>query len=318
MNRLLTITSLLSLSIYVSAQTTDTSPSDTSYWKSGGLSALTFSQVSLTNWAAGGQNSAAINFNFGWFADYNRDRTKWENSLDIAYGLIKQGTGDFDKSDDKLNIVTKYGYQINTDNEKWYLSALLDFKTQFDKGFDPADDQTLISDFMAPGYLIIGTGVDYYPNEFLSFTYIPVTGKFTFVGVQELADNGDYGVDPAVFDEATGAKLQDGKNSRAELGSFFRARYAKKNFESRLELFTNYVEDFGNIDVNWQNSLVVNLTKVLSANFYTQLLYDDDIKVGADDNGDGTIDELTEFKPRVQFKSVIGVGLSYQFGATRE
>lgn len=291
---------------------------DTTYWQVGGLSSLTFSQVSLTNWAAGGQNSAAVNFNYSMFADYNKDRTKWENSLDIAYGLIKQGTKDFDKSDDKVNLVTKYGYQINTNSTKWFLSALLDFRTQFDKGFDPEDDQTLISDFMAPGYLVIGTGVDFYPSEFLSLSYTPVTGKFTFVNVQELADRGDYGVDPAVLDADGVTIITPGKNSRAELGSFFRAKYQKKNFESRLELFSNYIENFGNIDVNWQNALVVNLTKVLSANFFTQLLYDDDIKVGADDNGDGMIDEATELKPRVQFKSVIGVGLSYQFGDTKE
>lgn len=291
---------------------------DTLYWKVGGISTLTFSQVSLTNWAAGGENSAAVNFNFGAFADYNRNRTKWENSLNISYGLIKQGNNSFEKSDDQLNIVTKYGYRIKKENERWYFSALLDFKTQFDEGFDPEDGTTLISDFMAPGYLIIGTGVDYYPNEFLSFSYIPVTGKFTFVNVQRLADNGDYGVDPATFD-VNGNKLTDGKNSRAELGSFFRAKYLKGNFESRLELFTNYVENFGTIDVNSQNGLVVQLTKVLSSNFFTQLIYDEDILIGADDNGDGQILEADgEFKSRVQFKSVIGIGLTYQFGTKKE
>ncbi len=310
--KLFTVTCLLA-TLQIFAQSTDTT-----YWTSGGLGALTFSQVSLTNWAAGGQNSAAINSNFSIYADRKKGRGKWENTLDLAYGLIKQGTGDFDKSDDKLNLVTKYGYRIKRDEERWFFSGLLDFRTQFDEGFDPEDDMTLISDFMAPGYLVVGTGVDYYPNEFLSFSYTPFTGKFTFVQVQELADRGDYGVDPATFDEVTGEKLTDGKNTRAEVGSFFRARYVKKNFESRLELFTNYVEDFGNIDVSWQNSLVVQLTKVLSTNFFTQLLYDDDIKVGADDNGDGVIDEATELKPRTQFKSVIGVGLSYQFGTKKE
>lgn len=313
MKRTLLGSTLLVAALFASAQATDTT-----YWKSGGGAALTFSSVSLTNWAAGGQNSAAVNFNFGTFADYNKGRSKWENSLDFAYGLIKQGTGDFDKSNDNLNIVTKYGYQINNDNSKWFFSALLDFKTQIDKGFDPADDQTLISDIMAPGYLVVGTGIDYYPSEVLSFSLIPVTGKFTFVGVQELADNGDYGVDAAIRDDF-GNIITPGKNSRAELGMFFRTKYKVENFESRLELFSNYLENFGNMDVNWQNSLVVNLTKVISANFYTQLLYDDDIKIGADDNGDGEILEVDgEFKSRVQFKSVIGVGLAYNFGSKKE
>ncbi len=316
MTKKLITTLSLFLTTYSLLQAQDT---DTTYWKLGGLSTLTFSQVSLTNWAAGGQNSAALNFNFGAFADYNKGRSKWENSLNVAYGLIRQADADFEKSDDLINIVTKYGYQINNANNKWFFSALLDFRTQFAKGFDPEDNTTLISDFMAPGYLVIGTGVDFYPNEYLSFSYIPITGKFTFVRVQELADNGDYGVDPAVFDTDGVTILEPGKNSRAELGSFFRAKYLRGNFESRLELFTNYIENFGDIDVNWQNALVIQVTKVLSTNFFTQLIYDKDILIGADDNGDGQILEADgEFKDRVQFKNVIGVGLTYQFGHKKE
>lgn len=306
--------STLLLPTFLFAQTPDTT-----YWQVGGVSALTFSQVSLTNWAAGGQNSAAVNFHYGMFADKEKGRFKWHNSLNVAYGLIKQDDNDFEKSDDKIDLHTKVGYQITNNNEKWFFSALLDFKTQFAKGFDPEDNTTVISDFMAPGYLVIGTGIDYHPGDFLTFSYIPVTGKFTFVNVQALADNGDYGVDPAVFDTDGVTVITPGKNSRAELGSFFRAKYHKGGFESRLELFTNYIEEFGTIDVNWQNALVIQLTKVLSTNFFTQLIYDNDIKIGADDNGDGEILEADgEFKDRVQFKSVIGVGLAYQFGAKRE
>ena len=306
---------LLAFTIF--SQNPDTTSADTTYWRYGGINSLTFSQVSLTNWAAGGQNSASINANVSLFANRTKGRGKWENALDIAYGLIKQGNTDFDKSDDKINIVTKYGYRVRNENAKWFFSGLLDFRTQFDKGFDPEDDSTLISDFMAPGYLVLALGVTFDPNDKLSFSYQPVTGKFTFVNVQTLADNGDYGVKPAVRDDE-GNIIVPGRNFRAEFGSFFRAKYITENFESRLELFTSYVEDFGNVDVNWQNSLVVNFNKVLSTNFFTQLLYDDDVKVGADDNGDGVIDEFTEFKPRLQFKSVIGVGLTYRFGARKE
>ena len=88
----------------------DPVPADTSYWRNGGIGSLTFSQVSLTNWAAGGENSVAINGNFSVFANRIKGRTKWENSLDLAYGLIRQGSQGFDKSDDLINFVTKYSY----------------------------------------------------------------------------------------------------------------------------------------------------------------------------------------------------------------
>jgi len=285
----------------------NTTVGDTSYWTMGGTSSLTFSQVSLTNWAGGGDNTVSINSNFSIFADRAKNRGKWENYADLGYGLIKQGDFDFEKSDDRIVLGTKYGYQIKKDNKKWFYAGLLDFKTQFAPGFDVpsgTDGRQSISGFMAPGYLTIGTGIDYSPNEFLSFSYVPISGKFTFVMIQRLADEGAFGV-------------EKGKTSRAELGSFFRTQYKKGNFESRLELFTNYMEDFGTIDVNWQNALVVQLTKLISANFFTQLIYDKDILIGKDDNGDGDFDDPGELDDRIQFKSVIGIGLTYNFGSQK-
>lgn len=285
---------------------------DTTYWEQGGVGSLTFSQVSLTNWAAGGQNSAALNANFSIYANRTKGRGKWENAFEAGYGVIRQGSNDLRKSDDMLNLITKYGYQINNESNKWFFSALLDFRTQFADGFD-ASDTVKISGLMSPGYLVLGTGVDYYPSDKLSFSLQPVAGKFTFVQSQRLANAGAFGVDPAVFDADGVTIITPGKNSRAELGFFFRAKYVNEIFESRLELFSNYMEDFGNMDVNWQNSLVMNVTKFLSMNIFAQLLYDDDIKIGNDDDGDG----IEEFKPRVQFKSVIGAGLTYKFGAKK-
>ncbi|MFK7951863.1 MAG: DUF3078 domain-containing protein [Ekhidna sp.] len=294
------ITSLLLISaMFASGQN-----ADTTYWKRGGRSALTFSQVSLTNWAAGGQNSAAINSNLSLFGVRTKGRGKWENSFEAGFGVIKQGENDLTKSDDIINFVTKYGYQINKESSKWYFSGILDFRTQFADGFD-ASDTVKISTFMAPGYLVIGTGIDYYPNNKFTFSLQPITGKFTFVQDQGLANAGAFGVDPAILAADGVTIVTPGKNSRAELGVFFKAQYVSDIFESRLELFTGYTENFGDIDVNWQNALVMNVTKVLSMNIFTQLIYDKDILIADED---GVLDD------RVQFKSVIGAGLAYNFG----
>ncbi len=293
------------------------SPTDTSYWRVGGIVSLTFSQVSLTNWAGGGDNTVSINGNYALFADRTKNHSKWQNYLDLGFGLIKQGDLNFEKSDDKIILGTQYNYQIIEGNSKWNYSGLLDFKTQFAPGFNVSSEtpnRKSISDFMAPGYLTVGLGIDYSPNEFLSISYLPLTGKFTFVTIQRLADRGAFGVQPAVVDATTGAIIEEGKTSRTELGSFFKAQFKKGLFESRLELFTNYEEDFGAIDVNWQNILNVQLTKVISANFYTQLLYDKDILIGKDKNGDGDFDDAGELDDRIQFKSVVGIGLAYNFG----
>lgn len=282
--------------------------SDTTYWKYGGAGSLTFSQVSLTNWASGGENSTAINASFGIFANRTKARGKWENTLDLAYGIVKQGNNDLVKSDDQINVSTKYGHRIMKENAKWFFSGLVDFKTQFNEGFATPLQVNLISDFMAPGYLVIGAGGDYYPNDKFTFSYIPLTGKFTFVNVQSLADKGAYGVEGAVYADDGVTVITPGKNTRAEVGSFFRAKYKNDIFESRLELFTSYIDSFGTIDVNWQNALVMNVTKWLTMNISTQLIYDKDILI-EDENG---VED-----DRVQFKSVIGAGITYKFGAQK-
>ncbi|MFY0605186.1 MAG: DUF3078 domain-containing protein [Cyclobacteriaceae bacterium] len=279
--------------------------SDTTYWKKGGFVSATFSQVSLSDsWAAGGSENISLNGATGLYADYKKARTTWENSLDLGYGMINQNDTRFEKSDDKINFASKYGYQIINGETKWYYSALLDFKTQFAQGVVAGSNgaDSVISNFMVPGYLTVGLGIDYKPNSKISFNYIPLTGKFTFVNDQALADKGAYGVDP-------------GSKFRAEMGSFLRVKYkddivTNVNVESRLELFSNYVKDFGTIDVNWQTMIVMKVNSVLSANFFTHLIYDEDIKTLQSDGTPGDA--------KVQFKSVFGVGLAYNFGASRK
>ncbi len=283
-------------------------PADTTYWLSGGQADLTFSQVNLTNWAAGGQNSTAWNSSFSFFADRNKNRSKWTNNIDLGYGIIKQGADSrFLKSDDRISLVANYQYRITPEGERWFYYILADFRTQFAEGFAVDNLDSLISNFMAPGYLSIATGITYEPLPFLTFKFSPFTSKMTFVSDDELAALGAYGVDP-------------GRNFRSETGVSFRAMYKHEPFknvslDSRLDLFSSYKsEDFGNIDVNWTNSLNLQINSFLTTKLFTQLIYDDDIKIDQDTDDDGTVDQTS---PEIQFKSVFSLGLVWQFGATR-
>ena len=81
-------------------------------WKKGGIAVLNIAQTSLTNWSAGGQNSFSINGLFSVFANYRRNKTVWDNSLDLGYGLLKQGkNSDYIKTDDRFDFLSKYGRQ---------------------------------------------------------------------------------------------------------------------------------------------------------------------------------------------------------------
>ena len=270
---------------------------DTTYWTKGGVATVTFSQVSLTNWASGGDDNISINGYFNVFADYKKAKVDWSNNLEMGYGVVKQGKADFRKTDDIIIATTQLGYKIK--GEKLFWSSLLDFRTQFYEGVDA--EGNLISEFMAPGYLLVATGLDWKPVPVFSLTYAPLTGKFTFVRNDTLAAAGAFGVDP-------------GSNTRAELGSFLKLRFKKENivknvnFNSKLELFTNYLaDDFPTVDVNWQNLVAMKVNGWLTVTWQSQLIYDKDILIASKD-------DATELDSRVQFKSVFGVGLSFQFG----
>src|SRR6185295_4714146 len=135
-------------------------------WRRGGLFSLNTTQVSFTNWSAGGQNSVSGSSLVNYFANYARGKNTWDNNLDLAYGLLQQGKkGKVVKSDDKIDFSTKYGRKASA---HWYYATLFNFRSQFAPGYNYPDDSTVISKFMSPGYVILGTGFDYKPNTHFS------------------------------------------------------------------------------------------------------------------------------------------------------
>ncbi len=265
-------------------------------WKSGGNTGITFSQVSLTNWSGGGENSISGTFSFSGFLNYTKEKSAWENTLDIGYGLTRQGAENMVKTEDRLQFVSKYGRHAS---ENWLYTALLDFKTQFDKGYkDPPENTILTSRFLAPAYLLLSLGMDYKPNDQFSMYLSPVTGKITMVNDDELSDNGAFGVEP-------------GEKVRSEFGSSLKSIYKKEHiiqnvdFKTRLDLFSNLSENPENIDVEWETKFDFRVNSFLSANLGTTLVYDDDINY-VDNEG-------VEHGPRVQFKQLFGFGINFKF-----
>ena len=270
-------------------------------WKFGGTASLNLSQLSLTNWAAGGDNSLSGNILINLSADYARDKTSWENKLVLGYGLIKQGEDPTRKSDDQIDFASKLGIKAG---EKWYYTFLLGFKSQFAPGYDrPGDaDRMKISNFMAPGYLNISAGMDYKPSDAFSLLLSPVTGKFTFVLDDDLSAAGSFGLDP-------------GQKSRAELGGYVKMAFTKEvlknvTLDTKIDLFSNYFDHPQYVDVNWNLLLNFKVNEYLSASLLTQLIYDHDIQFGEDTTGDG---EFDTFSDKVQFKELFGLGLTYAF-----
>ncbi|HSG68541.1 MAG TPA: DUF3078 domain-containing protein [Bacteroidales bacterium] len=302
--------------LLINAQSDTTQPEKN--WKIGGDAALTFGQTKLINWSAGGKSSISLNGNINIHADYKKDKHIWTNNLIMAYGMYQEEGDTRDKNDDKIDFVSNYGYQMA---KHWYYSVTMGFKSQFDKGF-PEDQDTLYnSKFFAPAYLTLGLGLTYKPNDNLQLIISPATYRVTFVSDQRLADAGEYGVDAAeyetkVINDSTFVleKVKDGKTIRHEFGADLKFSYKidivkNVNFQTNLELYTNYLKNPQNVDVYWDNYLTFTVNSWLAAKLTTSLIYDDDISIRDAEGNSG---------PRTQFKQTFGLGLSYKFGYQKE
>lgn len=280
-------------------------------WKKGGTGSITFAQASLSNWASGGQNTIAANSFLSLFANYKRSKSTWDNSFDIAYGLIKQGNAKFVKSDDRIDLSSKYG-KIAFDH--WSYAALFNFRTQMAPGYSFPNLSNKISDFMAPAYITTALGMDYKPKKDFTLFISPITSKMTIVNNDSLAAIGAFGVEKGIID-TTGIITQQGSKIRYEVGGYVKFTWKieiskSAVFNTRLDLFSNYLHNPQNIDVFWENSLMVKVGKYIGLNIGTTLIYDDDIKINLDKDNDG-IKESSG--PRIQFKQIFGVGFSYKF-----
>jgi hypothetical protein len=277
-------------------------------WKTGGIININLAQTSLTNWSSGGENSFAVNGLFSVFANLKKGKSRWDNSLDVGYGLLKQGkNASFRKTDDKIDFLSKYGREAF---KNFYYAALLNFKTQMAPGYNYPDDSTKISEFFAPAYLLLAVGMDYKPNAYFSAFISPFTAKFTFVNDMALSNAGAFGVAP-------------GEKSLSEMGGYLRVIYSKSDFQKELlksvsfttkvDLFTNYLKNPQNIVVNWETLIAFKVNKYISASINTNLIYDDKIMIPFDKDGDGNIEAGEGVRSKVQFKEILGVGLAYKF-----
>jgi hypothetical protein len=271
-------------------------PNDTipNIWKLGGVYNINLAQGSLRNWAAGGDDfSLTITSILNLFAYYKKDKHSWDNTLDVNFGFLRTTNLGSRKNDDRLDILSKYGYGFSS---IWNISGLFNFRSQLLKGYTYPDNvKTFASSFLSPAYILVSPGFDYKPNSEISLFISPVTARWVVVKDDSLSAKGLYGVDP-------------GETSKLEVGAFLTANYLKNltkvlTYKGRLDLFSNYRHNPKNIDIFFSNIFSAKLSNVLSASWSIDFIYDDDAKLFGD-NGN---------LPALQMKSLVGAGLLMKF-----
>ena len=270
-------------------------------WDLGGNGTLGFTQMFLSNWKAGGRSAFSFLTVLKGYANYSNDsKLKWENSAEFRNGWIRQG-GDIEqtqKNDDKLELISRLGVNAFKD---WYYSTEIDFKTQFFNGYNYPNDSVPISTYMSPATTFIKLGFDYKPNKNFSLFLSPITAKNVFVRDTALVDQTKYGVSA---------------HSRSfwEPGLNIDLRYKldvtpRISYETKYKMFLNYQQPFKKVDINWENTIVAQLTNRISMTFMLYMLYDDNVTFPT---GKFANDGTEIYKPKWQTKELTTIGFSYK------
>lgn len=280
-------------SVHLYAQDDTAAVADTTKaWTTKGNISLLFNQSTFDNWLPGGENNISGNLGVNYDFNYAKEDYTWDNKIIASYGLVKTRNSAFaKKTDDRLELHSLLGKKAKGD---WFYSAFLSFKTQFTKGYlydkdsNGAETRTEYTNFLSPAYLSFGPGALWKRDENLKVNLSPLTSKLTFVDPDmTLPDEAYFGV-------------EEGKSMRYELGFNASAYYkfgvvANVSFENILNLYSNYLENPQNVDLDYQLNIVLKVNRYISTNIMFQTIYDDDAFQG------------------FQIRQVFGVGVNYGF-----
>ncbi|WP_299522760.1 DUF3078 domain-containing protein [uncultured Lutibacter sp.] len=259
--------------------------------KTGNISFL-FNQSAFSDWVAGGENNIAGNLGINYDFNYIKDNITWDNKILASYGLTKSKNSEFEKkTDDRFEFNSLVGKKAKG---FWYYSTFLNFKTQLAKGYVYGKDvngkeiRTEFTNLFSPANVSFGPGMLWKKSDNLKFNFAPATAKLIIVDKDFTLPNDAY------------FGVEEGKSTRLELG-FYASGYAKYDImenvsmENSITLYSNYLEDPQNIDLDYTMNIVMKINKYLSTNFIFQTIYDDNAFEG------------------FQVREVIGVGINYGF-----
>lgn len=270
-------------------------------WQRSGIFNINMTQVNLTNWAAGGFSSVSGIAMFNGTANWKKDRKAWDNSLILAFGgqHIHNGSSP-QKTDDRIELNSKYGYELK---KSLYLAGVFQFRSQFTEGFNADGDR--ISNFLAPGYALLGVGLDYRPSENFTVFFSPLTARMIIMNDKTLF-GGSTDPDLRVYG------VKNGSTTELEVGGYVRMQYKRElakniTFLTRGDLFSNYLRNPQNIDVTWETLWTFKVNEWFAATLNTVLIYDHDTNLPKV-NPEG----LPYTGPATQFKQTLGIGLSFK------
>lgn len=272
-------------------------------WRIGGDGNVGFTQTYMENWKKGGQSAVSLQLVLKGYANYSRHdgKVKWENSSEIRNGYIRPGgeKAELQKNDDKFEITSRFGVSAF---KKWYYSAEANFETQFFNGYryPKASNPEPISAFMSPARTFFKIGLDYKPNDNFSLLLSPLTAKNVYVSDTAKIDQTKFGIDAdekSMWEPGLNTDIKFKKKITPEI-----------TYETKYKMFINYIQPIGNLDINWENLVVMQLTENINMRLLIHMIYDENVLFPVEDaNG-----LPQKPKPKLQLKEFFTIGFAYK------
>ncbi|CAM1349540.1 DUF3078 domain-containing protein [Tenacibaculum halocynthiae] len=254
-------------------------------WKRGGNISFLFNQSAFNNWLAGGVNNISGTLGINYDFNYAKGDWTWDNKIIASYGLTKIKNEGAKKTDDRFELNSLAGKKASG---SWYYSAFFNFKTQMSSTYNEGIQQ---SHFFSPAYFQFGPGMLWKKSENLKVNFAPATSKLIIVDNQFTAGL------PA---GASYFGVKPGETTRYELGAAINGYYKinimeNVSVENILNLYSNYLDEAQNVDIDYTVNVVMKINKYLSANLALQAIYDDNAYEG------------------FQTREIFGLGVNYNF-----
>jgi hypothetical protein len=260
------------------ADTIDVEPQ---YWRHTLGTSFTFSQVSFTDWAQGGENAYAYGASAVGTSTYDWHPITWTNTYRLGFGQTRIGGRQTRKTDDKIDLESVISYRMGIVINPY---AALTLKTQFATGYryDAAGNRTPISWFFDPAFLTQSLGLGYQVTPDLR-------SRFGFALREIVTSRYTAFADDPKTPDVEKVKIEDGLESVTE-GTWKIDNSTTLN--AKLELFSSFREP-EKIIVRGDNTLTVRLARVVTIVVNVQVINE------------------RRVTPRTQLKQSLGVGISY-------
>ena len=246
-----------------------------SLWTKRGNVTVLLNQTGFSDWVGGGTNnfSATIKFDYEW--EYKDKGWDWLTNVESAFGIAKYKNSPFSrKIDDRILIQSIVGKEFTRNLS---FSAFFNFTSQIGNGYKYKKDsenneiRELTTRIFSPAYFQIGSGFLWKKDEKLWVNYSPIASRLILVSKKFTDD---------LLENETYFGVSQNKSSRYELGANLTFHSEGKllenvNYKQDLKLFSNYIEEASNIDLDYLAQIEINVNPLLTTQLIFQLIYDD-------------------------------------------